>query len=305
MMMLSFAPAIAGAFPGRSAASDRSSLMLSSTITSGDALVTLKSEPYADFLFYLFNGSTGAFPELPQAIPLGNIPKVGDSFLPIELAIHDVDNYDEVIRRARTYDDKARLLPVLSAGRAHVDRFLDYWRRVIAPAWRASVAHWTEENQIWPAVPNLERIERIRYPGTNLEIKVMPLDPSGSEKVPMIFTTTQVPSFQWIVGHEATHILLAAAKWKELPGAADAIKRMERAGGTDYDVEEALCIFMQAHLTQEAGLLPKDYDIGHLLQPSPRRQLLLAIIERWPQYDRSQQNVAEFLLSTASQAALG
>ena len=155
---------------------------------------------------------------------------------------------------------------------------------------------------MWPAIPHLESVERLAFPATTLRIVVMPLDPSGSEKPPVIFTTNSVPDVQWVLGHEGTHIVLAGAKWKELPGAADAIARMERAGGTDYDIEEALCIFMQAHLSIEAGFLPADYAIGKLLQPSPRRTLLLVIIDDWSRYESSRLNIAQYVIDQTRKA---
>ena len=115
-----------------------------------------------------------------------------------------------------------------------------------------------------------------------------------------IFTGTKVPDLAWIVGHEGTHIVLGpkGANWTKRSAAAEAIRLMKLRGGTEYDIEEALCLFMQVRLSQEFGGTKSDYQSSAHLDASPRKDLLIAIEHDWPNYERnSQQDAADFLIA--------
>ena len=69
-----------------------------------------------------------------------------------------------------------------------------------------------------------------------------------------------------------------AANWEKRRDADQAIHLMEANGGTDYDVEEALCLLLQAKISIEAGMTPRDYLTSeHYTQGTPRRRLLVRL----------------------------
>jgi hypothetical protein len=215
--------------------------------------ITYAKSPYSDFLFYLFYRSTGMFPELKAAVPLDDLPVLDDgSFLPDDAGASAVTSYAELYRLAATYDDHLRLNDLLKRGEVHYGKFYSYWKEYIAPREDETISAWKRQEAKWPPVPHLEQIERFKFPFASIRIEVIALDPQGSsmQGPPAIFTTVQVPSLAWAIGHEGTHMMLGpkGADWTKRKNGDEAVRLMTKNGGGAYDVEEALCILMQAKL---------------------------------------------------------
>lgn len=266
--------------------------------------ITYAKSPYSDFLFYLFYRNTGMFPELKVAVPLEDIPVLDDSsFLPDDAAASAVTSYAELYRLAATYDDHLRLNDLLERGETHYGKFYPYWKEYIALREDETIRAWKRQEAKWSPVPHLEQIERLNFPFESIRIKVIAPDPKGSsmQGPPTIFTTAQVPSLAWVIGHEGTHMMLGprGADWKMRKNGDEAVRLITTNGGGAYDVEEALCLLMQAKLSIAAGETPSDYlSSTELTQTGPRKTLLLAMERDWPAYvASSKDDIADFLIA--------
>lgn len=266
--------------------------------------ITYQKSSYSDFLFYLFYRSTGAFPELKNAVPLGDIAPLDDgSFLPIDAAVSGIADYSALYKLASTYDAHVLLTEMLQKGEPHYPAFLSFWQEHIAPSEERTITAWRKQGDDWSPVSHLEQMERLRFPFSSIKIDIFALDPQGSsmQGPPTIFTTTRVPSLAWAIGHEGTHMMLGpkGADWKKRKRADEAIRLMVASGGSDYDVEEALCLLMQAKMSIAFGATPKDYlSSKDFTAVSPRRTLLLALEHDWPSYLSSPDtNIADYLIA--------
>jgi hypothetical protein len=73
---------------------------------------------------------------------------------------------------------------------------------------------------------------------------------------------------------------------------------MKANGGSDYDVEEALCLLMQAEMSIASGTTAKDFRTSDRLKPSPRKTLLIALENDWETYTKSPNiNAADWLIA--------
>jgi hypothetical protein len=89
------------------------------------------------------------------------------------------------------------------------------------------------------------------------------------------------------------------ADWKKRKNGDEAIRLMTANGGGDYDVEEALCLLMQAKLSIASGVTPSDYlSSTTYTEVTPRRKLLLTLERDWTTYLASSgTNIADFLIA--------
>jgi hypothetical protein len=110
----------------------------------------------------------------------------------------------------------------------------------------------------------------------------------------------------WAIGHEGTHMMLAQREqdWKKRKHGDEAVRLITANGGTDYDVEEALCLLMQAKLSIAYGATPKNYlSSEDFTEASPKRTLLLTLERDWPRYlASSDTNIADFLIAETIKA---
>jgi hypothetical protein len=73
---------------------------------------------------------------------------------------------------------------------------------------------------------------------------------------------------------------------------------MKSHGGTEYDIEEALCLLMQVKLSQQFAGTAADYRASARLAPSPRRTLLIELENDWPSYASSGSgDAADFVIA--------
>ena len=143
---------------------------------------------------------------------------------------------------------------------------------------------------------------RLRFPFSTIAIDLIALDPSGSsmQQPPTIFTGLQVPSLAWAIGHEGTHMILGpkGANWMKRKNGEEAARLIKANRGAEYDVEEALCLLLQAQMSIAYGVTPKGFRSSDKLAPSPRRTLLVALENDWDTYTKSSDaNAADFLIA--------
>jgi hypothetical protein len=266
--------------------------------------ITYVNSPYADFLFYLFYRNAGPFSALKSAVPLDDVSQLqDDSFLPDETAASAIASYAELYKLVSTYDAHAPLTVELQKGEPHYQAFFSFWKMQIGPKEEQTIAAWKKQEADWPPVVHLEQLERLKFPFSSVKVAMLSLDPQGSsmQGPPTIFTTTQVPSLAWAIGHEGTHMMLGpkGADWKNRKDAQQAIRLITANGGGEYDVEEALCLLMQAKLSIASGATPKGYLVSQdYTRVSPRRTLLLTLERDWPSYQAASDiNIADFLIA--------
>jgi hypothetical protein len=247
------------------------------------------TNPLSDFLFYVLDRSTGPYKDLPTAVPLTNVPRYAPfSFLPNTAELSHISRYDQLYGKARTDENHEELERVLKAAEPHYPAFEAYWRTHIAPDEDRVARRWAREARAWRPVAKLEAFERLRFPFQTLKVDVFATESSGSsmQGPPTIFTSTQVPDLAWVVGHEGTHMMLGP-KGANLPARRDgpeAIARMTAAGGSEYDLEEAMCLLMQVKLSISEGHTAKTFRVSTTIKPSARRTLLLALEDDWDDY---------------------
>jgi|HubBroStandDraft_1064217.scaffolds.fasta_scaffold403884_1 hypothetical protein len=88
------------------------------------------------------------------------------------------------------------------------------------------------------------------------------------------------------------------ANWTAHKSGDEAMRLMKANGGSDYDVEEALCLLMQAKMSIASGFTAKDFRSSDRLKPSPRKTLLVALENNWVSYTKSPNiNAADWVIT--------
>jgi hypothetical protein len=265
--------------------------------------ITFAKSPYADFLFYLLYRHTWQYPDLATAVAITDIPALdSSSFLPEDAISSGVANYGALYQLATHHDNAARLEDMLKRAEPRYPAFYSFWQQRIGPDEDKTASLWAKQEVEWNPIPQLEKIERLKFPFSSIQIDVLALDPQGSsmQRPPTIFTTLDVPSLAWAIGHEGTHMMVgpSGANWTARKSADEAERLMKANGGSDYDVEEALCLLMQAKMSIAAGVTAMDFRTSDRLKPSPRKALLIALENDWEAYTQSPNiNAAHWLIA--------
>lgn len=283
----------------------------------------------ADYMLYLFFRSTGKFDTLEKAVPLGKIPTLDERIsLPEVAASSNIASYSDLYPLIEPYktakslvvsmgDDRYRILAysyempsyekvrlILDDGAAEYPAFVKYWNDNIAAAESAQIAAWKQQDAAWHPVQGLQSLARMRFPSSSLDIAALALHGSGSGNTDPegIYTTLfSKPNLAWVVGHEGTHLLVdqfGGHNWRMLPGAQKAIQLAVARGATGDDLEEALCLLMQAKLSQVYGQTLADFRVSAKLSPSLKKDVLVNLENRWPEYQtNSRQTLIEWFVS--------
>lgn len=271
--------------------------------------VQFAKSPFADYLFYLLNRSTRDFPQLKTAVPLDGIPAVNQlTFAPEDAISSNISSYSQLYQMVASYDDHVRLTDIIKRGEPKYAAFEEFWKAKIAPEEDRHTAEWERQYVKWHPFERLQQLERIKFPFPWVNVDVIALDPSGSSMQgahPTIFTVySSIPDLAWVIGHEGTHMALGpkGANWTQRPGAAEAIRIVKARGGSEYDIEEALCLLMQVKLSQSFRGTPGSYSESSKLDASPRRELLARLERDWTKYRKnSKEDAADFVIREALQ----
>ena len=207
---------------------------------------------------------------------------------------------------ATHHDNPARLSDMLKKAEPRYPAFYSFWEQRIGPNEDQTAKAWTKQDSEWNPVAHLEQMERLKFPFSSIKIDLLALDPQGSsmQGPPTIFTTLEVPSLAWAIGHEGTHMMVGpnAANWTARKRGDEAVRLMKANGGSDYDVEEALCLLMQAKMSIAFGATAKDLRSSDRLKPSPRKTLLTALENDWESYTKSPNlDAADWLIAETLQ----
>jgi hypothetical protein len=287
-----------------SAAATRSAVMVSRRPAS-EVSFSYATSPFTDYLYYLLYRNVGfqsEFHDLKKAVPLDGIaPFTGGSFLPQDATNSNVTSYEQLYALAEKHDNPAALKELLHQGEPHFPAFLAFWKAHIEPVEDSVVAQWRQEQRTWPPVAHLEAMERLNFPFKTMRIDVFALQDQGGsmQAPPTIFSTPAIPGLAWAIGHEGTHMILEkTANWTNRPGGPEAVRLMTKAGGSEYAVEEALCLLMQAKMSIAAGETPPNFRTSTTIADNdPSKRLLIALERDWPAYLRNKKlNAADFLI---------
>jgi hypothetical protein len=273
---------------------------------SAETTITFTKSPLADFLYYLLYRSTGfnnEYAQLKQAVPLDGIApiEVNSSFMPQDASDSNVTSYDQLFTLAEKHDNPDLLKSMLRKAEPQFPAFMAYWKAHIAPAEDRAISAARREQRRWPVVAHLESMERLEFPFKTLRYDVFALETQGGsmQGPPTIYSTTDVPGLAWALGHEGTHMMLTkGADYTHRPGGAEAVRLMTNAGGSEYAIQEALCLLMQAKMSIAAGDTRPDFRTSTTIaNGNPSKKLLVALERDWLAYQREKKrNAADWLV---------
>jgi hypothetical protein len=293
----------------------------------------------ADYLLYLFHRGTGGgrFGKIVEHVTLADVPTLNELIsLPGVAASVGATSYADIkpllepYRSARerilevktngetryrilgygeTLPDFDVLTRLVAAGEPHYDAFRTFWEGNIAPVEQQKIEEWQRQFLASQPIDSLQRVARLPFPFDQLDVVAMGLHGSGSANSdpPGIYTGLGVRNIAWAIGHEGTHLLVdrhAGANWFARPQATEAIRLVTDAGGHPNDIEEALCLLMQARLSAAAGFTPIEHRVSVVFtEPSPKRAILVALEEGWESYSQSTKgDLIDFMLDRAIHA---
>jgi hypothetical protein len=297
----------------------------------------LKS-PYADYLYYLLYRSTGKFPQLETAVPLGKIPSLDPLIsLPEQAASAQIRSYAEIYAllkqyrgatnriaampegnvehfRILAYSDELppyrQLDEIVHHGEATYPAFQEFWEHNIAPAEDQEIEAWKHQLEECAPLNKLQELERLSFPFSKLDVAAMALHLSGSGNTYPAGVYTSLfkkPNLAWVIGHEATHLMVdqyAGHNWHADPLAHQAIELVKQHGGTASDIEESLALFMQVKVPQACGYTSPSRRMSDAYEANtPKGAILRSLESGWDSYQTNHaQNIIDYLLRQTIEA---
>ena len=288
--------------------------------------------PYADYLYYLLYRSTGQFPQLRDAVPLGDIPVLNRLIsLSEQAASAQIQSYRELYPLVEQYRDAKEpvlqlsvdgvphfrklgydyVLPpyqqiadIVRRGESSYPQFLDFWKENIAPAERQQISAWERQLEECQPVNKLQNIERFSFPFPDLDVAAIALHFAGSGNTfpaGVYSSLFSKPNLAWALGHEATHLMIdryAGHNWLDHPLAAQATELIKRHGGEPPEIEESLCLFMQLKLSQTCGYDEPSRRISDRFAASvPKGAILRSLEAGWDSYQSDpKQDIIDYTL---------
>ncbi|MCG2613323.1 hypothetical protein LZZ85_03490 [Terrimonas sp. NA20] len=194
------------------------------------------------------------------------------------------------------------ILALVKAGEAHFSTFDSIWQKQILPEIEAHTAIWKHQLTEMNVLENYQRLTRLYLATDTLQIGALAYHLAGSANYNPtgIYTSLfKTPNLPWVIGHEGTHLLLtgpAGQNWMELPRAKKLAKLAISHKTSLYEMEEAMCHFMQAQLSKTCGTKPADFPIASRYEKGMLRELLAYWEMNWPQYMAGTTTIIDFLI---------
>jgi hypothetical protein len=294
--------------------------------------VRFVESPYADYLFYLLYRSTGRFPQLETAVPLGKVPTLDQLIsLPEQAASDQVQSYRDLYPlveqyrgvtkavipvpegrvqhfRKLAYSDELpnyqQLSDVVHQGEASYPLFQQFWEKNIAPAEQQQIDVWRQQLVECAPLDKLQELERLSFPFAKLDVASIALHLSGSGNTYPVGVYTGLfkkPNLAWVIGHEATHLMVdqyAGHNWHAHPLADQAIMMVKQHGGAAGDIEESLALFMQVKVSQACGYTEQSRRMSEKFPANtPTGAILRSLESGWDDYNLDHsQNIIDYLL---------
>ncbi|HEY3951586.1 twin-arginine translocation signal domain-containing protein [Phenylobacterium sp.] len=199
---------------------------------------------------------------------------------------------------------------VVAAGAPFFPAFETYWRQSVQPLVQAQIAGWREQDAAFHPLRKVIELQRMPLRAPRLEVVAMPFHPSGSGNYspPAIFSSLfERPNLPWFLGHEASHLIWSEALGRPLSARPEAARVTALATANRVDVEETMCLFMQAEVSKRCGLSKPDLRMSTKLEAGPQKRLMIALEDGWDDYladPRRWPDLQAYVLAKAS-AVLG
>jgi hypothetical protein len=124
----------------------------------------------------------------------------------------------------------AKLEEIIHKGEPLYPKFLDFWKANISPLEQEQIATWQHQLGECDPLNKLQQVERLPFPFSQLDVAAIALHLSGSGNTFPVGIYTKLfkkPNLAWVVGHEATHLMVdqyAGHNWLGYPLANRAIE---------------------------------------------------------------------------------
>ncbi|RYZ19992.1 MAG: hypothetical protein EOO16_18235 [Chitinophagaceae bacterium] len=289
----------------------------------------LNSAP-ADFLYFLFNRTEPSVaPKLDSLLNMGQVPTIDALIsLPEIVASEGVTTYEGIypvleryyspkaLSRSRRspkklafsdrYPSYDTLLALVRAGAPYYPKFLEYWKEHVAPAEYRQMEVWRQQLTELQVLDSFYALTRMRLRTDSLQIAAIAFHVAGSANYTPagIYTSLfKKPNLPWVIGHEATHLLLTGpvgVNWMKRPAARALAALAKQKGENLYEIEENMCHFMQALLSRTCGTRPKDYAIAAPYPEGFRKRFLEQLEAGLHQYRAGREDLADWMMRTAS-----
>jgi hypothetical protein len=197
---------------------------------------------------------------------------------------------------------------VVAAGAPYFPAFQTYWRQSVQPLVQAQIAAWREQDATFHPLAKVIDLQRLPLRAPRLEVVAMPFHPSGSGNYspPAIFSSLfDKPNLPWFLGHEASHLIWSEALGHPLSANPEGPRVIALAAASELDVEETMCLFMQAQVSKLCGLSKPDLRMSTRLEAGPQKRLMAALEDGWDDYlaDRGRwPNLQVYVLAKAAEA---
>ncbi|MGM0464668.1 MAG: hypothetical protein ACQEQW_08415 [Bacteroidota bacterium] len=296
--------------------------------------VELIKSPLGDYLYFLLcRKPHRAVPDLDSLLGIRGIPRMRVLIaLPEIVTSYRIDNYSDIYRVIDSYyggdslsslnKDKrisySSVVPpareieeLVRKGEESWPDFMKYWKQYIEPLEDQQIEVWEKQLRENDVMGNYAELTKIHLKSSRLEIAAMAFHLSGSCNFNPhgIYTSLFTrPNLPWVIGHEGTHILLSEfeAGWMSDPRVAALEQKVAGAGYRIYDLEEAVCLFMQAALARKCGTVPPDYYMHTRIQDEFMGSYIQNLEEGLDPYLKDDSmNIVDYMITTAEKTLKG
>jgi hypothetical protein len=194
------------------------------------------------------------------------------------------------------------ILTLVRSGESHFRIFDSLWQQQILPEINEQVKVWKQQLSDMNVLEKYQQLTRLHLATDTLQIGALAYHLAGSANYNPtgIYTSLfKTPNLPWVIGHEGTHLLLtgpAGQNWMHLPGVKKLTKLAAIHKSSLYELEEAMCHFMQAQLSKTCGTKPADFPIAARYEKGLLRELLAYWETNWPQYLAGTATIVEFMI---------
>jgi hypothetical protein len=201
--------------------------------------------------------------------------------------------------RLPSYDT---LLSLIKAGEPHFKQFDSLWKKQILPEISTQIKEWQLQLETQDVLVNFQQLTRLPLKTDTLQIGALAYHLAGSANYNPagIYTSLfKTPNLPWVIGHEGTHLLLtgpAGQNWMQSQKGKKLTPLAVKNNTTLYELEEAMCHFMQAQLSKTCGTKPPDFPIAARYEKGPMRNLLAYWETNWPQYLAGSNTIVDFMI---------
>lgn len=294
----------------------------------GSPEVELIKTPLGDYLYFLLcRKPHKAVPDLDSLLGIREIPRMRVLIaLPEIVASYRTSDYQDVysiidryysgdsvtsVSKGRRVSYSSIVPPaeeieeLVRKGEEAWPEFLKYWEQYIEPLEDQQIEAWEQQLRENDVLGNYAELTKIQFKSPRLEVAAMAFHLSGSCNFNPhgIYTSLFTrPNLPWALGHEGTHILLSEfeAHWMSDPRVAALEERVAGAGYRIYDLEEAVCLFMQAALARRCGTVADDYFMHTKIQDEFMGVYIKKLEEGLDEYLKDDSmDIVDYMIATA------